>query len=38
MPVPSHDQMRNMIDRHVENWNAGDKDAWLAGLREVVTG
>jgi len=38
MPVPSHDQMRAMIERHVANWNAGDKDVWLAGLQEVVTG
>ena len=36
--VPSHDQMRAMVERHVANWNAGDKAAWLAGLQEVVTG
>jgi hypothetical protein len=38
MPLPSPEEMRSMIEQHVENWNAGDKEAWLAGLARLVRG
>jgi len=38
MTVPSADEIRGLIQRHVELWNAGDKDAWLAHWQSVVTG
>jgi hypothetical protein len=38
MAAPTPDQMRSMIEQHVANWNAGDKEAWLTGLRAAVPG
>lgn len=32
------EQIRALLERHVELWNAGDKDAWLANWRTLVTG
>jgi ketosteroid isomerase-like protein len=32
------EEMRGVVERHVELWNTGDKDAWLASWRSVTTG
>jgi hypothetical protein len=38
MSLSTPDEMRSMIEQHVANWNAGDKDAWLAGLQAAIPG
>lgn len=38
MSAPSAEQIRAAISRHVELWNAGDKEAWLAHWQSVVPG
>jgi hypothetical protein len=30
--------MRDVVERHVELWNAGDKDAWLAHWKSANSG
>src|ERR1700742_2862196 len=34
----SDEEIRAAIGRHVELWNAGDKEAWLAHWKRVVPG
>jgi hypothetical protein len=38
MGARTTEEMRGVIERHVELWNAGDKDAWLAYWRSVNHG
>jgi hypothetical protein len=38
MGAPTPEHMRAVIDAHVAAWNAGDKDAWLAGLQAAFPG
>jgi len=38
MSEPNAAQVRDVLERHVELWNAGDKAAWLANWRTLVTG
>ena len=38
MPTPSGQTIRRAIERHVELWNAGDKEAWLAAWRATAPG
>jgi hypothetical protein len=37
MGTPTADEIRAVLERHVELWNAGDKEAWLANWRTLVT-
>ena len=36
MSAPDAATMREAIEKHVELWNAGDKDAWLAAWRSAA--
>jgi hypothetical protein len=38
MPAPTADEIRKMMDRHCELWNAGDKEAWLAEWQAFLPG
>jgi hypothetical protein len=38
MTAPSADEIRTAVEQHVELWNAGDKEAWLAHWKRVVPG
>ena len=38
MPTPTFEQLKNWADNYVALWNAGDKEAWIANYRELVTG
>jgi hypothetical protein len=38
MSAPTAEEIRAAVERHVELWNAGDKDAWLAHWKRVVPG
>lgn len=38
MAAPSSDEIRRGLERHVELWNAGDKEAWIASWRSLVSG
>jgi len=38
MGVPTPEQIRSGLERHVELWNAGDKDTWLAMWQSLITG
>ena len=38
MSAPTAEEIRAAVQRHVELWNAGDKEAWLAHWRRVVPG
>ena len=38
MTTPTPEQVRAVLERHVELWHAGDKDAWLESWRTLVTG
>jgi len=38
MAAPSAEEIRAAVERHVELWNAGDKEAWLAHWQAVVPG
>src|SRR5437899_2088145 len=38
MSAPSAAEIRNAVERHVELWNAGDKEAWLAHWKRIVPG
>jgi len=37
MGTPTPAQIREVLERHVELWHAGDRDAWLANWRTLVT-
>jgi hypothetical protein len=38
MATPTAQQVRAVLERHIELWSAGDKDAWVANWRTLVTG
>jgi hypothetical protein len=38
MSAPTAEEIRTAVERHVELWNAGDKEAWLAHWKGVVPG
>jgi hypothetical protein len=38
MSAPTAETIRAALERHVELWNAGDKEAWLAHWKQVVPG
>jgi len=38
MSAPTAEEIRAAVERHVELWNAGDKEAWLAHWKRVVPG
>ncbi|HEY3995269.1 MAG TPA: nuclear transport factor 2 family protein [Mycobacterium sp.] len=38
MSTHSAETIRAALERHVELWNAGDKEAWLAHWKHVVPG
>ncbi len=38
MSAPTAEEIRTAVERHVELWNAGDKEAWLAHWKRVVPG
>jgi hypothetical protein len=38
MPVPSADEIRRIIERSYELWNADDKDGWIAHWKSVTPG
>ncbi|MBV8346123.1 MAG: hypothetical protein JOZ49_00885 [Mycolicibacterium sp.] len=38
MSTPTAEEIRAAVERHVELWNAGDKEAWLAHWKRVVPG
>ena len=38
MSAPTAEEIRAAVERHVELWNAGDKEAWLAHWKGVVSG
>jgi hypothetical protein len=38
MSAPTAEEIRAAVERHVELWNAGDKEAWLAHWKGVVPG
>jgi hypothetical protein len=38
MSAPAAEEIRAAVERHVELWNAGDKEAWLAHWKRLVPG
>jgi hypothetical protein len=38
VPAPTADEIRKMMDRHCELWNAGDKEAWLNEWQTFLPG
>lgn len=38
MSAPTAEAIRAALERHVQLWNAGDKEAWLAHWKGVVPG
>ena len=38
MSAPTVEAIRAAVERHIELWNAGDKEAWLAHWKRVVPG
>jgi SnoaL-like domain len=38
MPQPPAAEMRATVERHVELWNAGEKEPWLAHMKAAAVG